>query len=155
VLIAGSLAAAFPPVAAFRQGQEQITRLVELLADDAAARSFPRLKVAEALLALSMPAGSHPVRDAPGVGAPVALAAGGSATGARIRRLLGAPAPLSRARALAGASTLAGIIAFPFLLLGGPALTLIGAQYCPPAAMTTITAPHPPAASSPAAHNLS
>jgi Zn-dependent protease with chaperone function len=142
VLIAGSLAAAFPRVAAFRQGQEQITRLVELLADDAAARAFPRLKVAEALLALSAPAGSAPVPGVRGVGAPVALAAGGSATGARIRRLLGAPAPLSRARALAGAAILAAIIAFPLMVLGGPALTLIGAHYCPPAAMTAI-APHP------------
>jgi len=37
VSLARSLAAAFPRVCAFRQGHEQVARLVELLADDAAA----------------------------------------------------------------------------------------------------------------------
>jgi Zn-dependent protease with chaperone function len=45
VSLAGSLAAAFPRVRAFRQGHEQVARLVELLADDAATAASPRLKV--------------------------------------------------------------------------------------------------------------
>ncbi len=143
VLIAGALAAAFPRISAFRLGHEHITRLVELLADDAAARAFPRLKVAEALLALSAPGAGAPVPAMRGAGIPMALAAGGSATGARIRRLLGAPAPLSRARALAGAATLTAVITFPFLALSGPALTLIGAHHCPPGVMSAVTAQHP------------
>lgn len=147
VLLAGSLAAAFPRVTAFRSGLEQITRLVELRADDEAAQASPRLKVAEALFVLSVPAGSAPVPGPQQAPAPMVLAAGGSATGARIRRLLGAPAPLSRARALAGAATLAAVIAFPFLALTGPALTLIGAHYCPPHVLAAPAAQHlPPAA---------
>ena len=123
VLVAGSLAAAFPRVPAFRHGHERVTHLVELLADDVAAKTSSRLKAAEALLALSAPA----------LAAPLALGAGGSATGTRIRRLLRASAPLSRPRAMAGMVTLAAVVAFPFLTLSGPALTLIG-SHCPPAA---------------------
>ncbi len=40
VSLAASLAAAFPPVPVFRQGQEQVASLVEPLAD-AAAMAFP------------------------------------------------------------------------------------------------------------------
>jgi beta-lactamase regulating signal transducer with metallopeptidase domain len=136
VLVAGSLAAAFPRVPAFRHGHERVTHLVELLADDEAAKTTSRLKTAEALLALSAPA----------VAAPLALGAGGSATGARIKRLLRASAPLSRPRALASMVTLAAALAFPFLALSGPALTLIG-THCPPAAAAS-SAKHPASGSS-------
>ena len=81
---------------------------MELLADDAAAAS-PRLKVAEALLALAAPAPA------------AALGAGGSATGARVRRLIAAPAPIGRTRTAAGALTVAAMAAFPLILLAGPA----------------------------------
>ena len=118
VLVAGSLATAFPRVPAFRHGHERVTHLVELLADDEAAKTTSRLKAAEALLALSAPA----------LAAPLALGAGGSATGARIRRLLRASAPLSRPRAMAGMVALTVVVAFPFLALSGPALTLIGSH---------------------------
>jgi Peptidase family M48 len=121
VLIAGSLAAAFPRVPAFRHGHDQVMRLAELLADDAAAKTSPRLTVAEALLALS----------APTVAAPLALGAGGSTTGTRIKRLLRTSAPLSRPREMAGMVTLTAMIVFPFLALAGPVLTLIGTRCCP------------------------
>ena len=117
VLVAGSLAAAFPRVPAFRHGHERVTHLVELLADDEAAKTTSRLKAAEALLAL----GAR-------LAAPLALGAGGSATGARIRRLLRTSAPLGRPRATAGMVALAVVVAFPFLALSGPALTLIGSH---------------------------
>jgi Zn-dependent protease with chaperone function len=132
VLVAGSLASAFPRVLAFRHGHEQVTHLVELLADDAAAKTSPRLTVAEALLALSAPA----------MTVPFALGAGGSATGTRIRRLLRASAPLSRPRAMAGTVALAAVMAFPFLALSGPALTLIGSP-CPPLTAAASAARHP------------
>jgi hypothetical protein len=122
VLVAGSLAAAFPRVPAFRCGHNRVMHLVELLADDVAARTSSRLKTAEALLALSAPA----------LAAPLALGAGGSATGTRVRRLLRASAPLSRPHAMAGMVTLAAALAFPLLALSGPALTLIG-SHCPDA----------------------
>jgi beta-lactamase regulating signal transducer with metallopeptidase domain len=135
VLVASSLAAAFPRVPAFRHGHELVTHLVELLADDAAARTSSRLKAAEALLALSAPAPA----------APLALAAGGSATGARIRRLLHASAPLSRPRAMAGTAALAAVLAFPFLALSGPAVTLIGTHCIDAASSARHSAPGSPA----------
>jgi Zn-dependent protease with chaperone function len=120
VALAASLAAAFPYVPAFRQGREQVARLVELLADDAATTAIPRLTVAEALLALAAP-----------VPAPaLALAAGGSATGARIRRLAAAPAPLSRPAAMAGRLAISALIAIPLLVLAGPAIAAIAANCC-------------------------
>jgi beta-lactamase regulating signal transducer with metallopeptidase domain len=127
--LAGSMAAAFPRVRAFRQGHEQVARLAELLADDAAAAASPRLKVAEALLALAAPAPA----DA------AALGAGGSATGARVRRLIAAPAPIGRARTVAGMLTVAALAVFPLVLLAGPA-----------AASGMTSCPHP-AAAAPAA----
>jgi Zn-dependent protease with chaperone function len=130
VALAGSLAAAFPRVHAFRQGHEEVARLVELLADDAAAAASPRLTVAGALLALAAPA--------PG---PATLAAGGSATGARVRRLIAAPAPISRARSAAGMLTVAALAAFPLVLLAGPALAVIGRDYCPDDAVVQVTGP--------------
>jgi bla regulator protein blaR1 len=116
VALAGSLAAAFPRIRAFRQGHEQVARLVELLADDAAAAASPRLKVAEALLNLAAPA---PASAA-------ALGAGGSATAARIRRLITAPVPLGQPRAAAGVIAVAALAAFPLVVLAGPAAALIG-----------------------------
>ena len=120
VSVAGSLAAAFPRVPAFRCGHERVMHLVELLADDMAVKRSSRLTAAEALLALGAPA----------LAPSLALGASGSATGTRIRRLLRASAPLSRPRAAAGMVTLAAVLAFPLLALSGPALTLIG-THCP------------------------
>jgi Zn-dependent protease with chaperone function len=131
VSLAGSLAAAFPRVRAFRQGHEQVARLVELAADDAAAAEFPRLKIAEALLTLAAPAPA----------AVAALAAGGSATAARIRRLIAAPAPIGRTRAAAGLATVAALAAIPLVLLGGPAAIAAGWNCCP----HTVVAAHAPA----------
>jgi hypothetical protein len=119
VSLAGSLAAAFPRVPAFRYGHEQVARLVELIADDAAAMASPRLKVAEALLALAAPAPA------------AALGAGGSAVAARVRRLIAAPAPLGRSRAAAGLLTVAALAVFPVLVLAGPAAAVSGQRYCP------------------------
>ncbi len=133
VSLAGSLAAAFPRVRAFRQGHEQVARLVELLADDAAAAGSPRLKVAEALLALAAPAPA----------AAVALGAGGSATAVRVRRLIAAPAPIGRARAAAGMLTIAALAAFPLVLLGGPAAAVSGWNYCPHTVAAAHAAPRP------------
>jgi Zn-dependent protease with chaperone function len=127
VALAGSLAAAFPQARAFRQGHEQVARLVELLADDAAAATSPRLKVAEALLALAL--------AAPAPAAAAALGAGGSATAARVRRLIAAPAPIGRARAAAGLLTIAVLAAFPLVLAAGPA-AVSGVSSCQQVAAT-------------------
>jgi Zn-dependent protease with chaperone function len=124
VSLAGALAAAFPRVRAFRDGYEEVARLVELLADDAAAAASHRWCVAEALLTLAAPA---PVTAA-------ALGAGGSATSARVRRLIAAPAPVSRAGTLGGLLSVTALAALPLVLLAGPAVIAIGQGYCPPAA---------------------
>jgi Zn-dependent protease with chaperone function len=131
VALAGSLAAAFPRVRAFRQGHEQVARLAELLADDVAAAASPRLKVAEALLALAAPAPA------------AALGAGGSATAARVRRLIAAPDPIGRTRTAAGTLTVAALAAFPLILLAGPA-AVSGMSCCPHAvAVVSARASHP------------
>ena len=133
VSLAGSLAAAFPRVPAFRHGHEQVARLVELIADDAATTASPRLKVAEALLALAAPAPA----------AAAVLGAGGSATAARVRRLIAAPAPLGRSRAAAGLLTIAALAVFPVLVLAGPAAAVSGQRYCPQMAAAAHVVPSP------------
>lgn len=122
VSLAGALAAAFPRVRAFRDGHQEVARLVELLADDAAAAASARRCVAEALLVLATPG--------PAVAA--ALGASGSATSARVRRLIAAPAPMSRAGTLGGLLSVTALAALPVILLAGPALAIIGQGYCPP-----------------------
>jgi Zn-dependent protease with chaperone function len=77
---------AFPRVPVFASAVGQVTRLVEMCADDAAARQHSRLTLARALVAMA----------APGPGAAVLHAAGGDAV-ERLRRLLDPPPPLPRA----------------------------------------------------------
>jgi Zn-dependent protease with chaperone function len=131
VSLAGSLASAFPRVPAFRNAHEQVARLTELLADDAAARASCRLTVAGALLAVGsgVPAGA------------AALAAGGSTAASRIRRLIAAPAPLSRITAAAGALTVIALAAFPLAALTGPAIVAASRAHCPHASRTATTHP--------------
>jgi bla regulator protein blaR1 len=130
VAMAGAIASAFPLPAAFRTSHEQIARLVELLADDAAAATSPRLAVAEAILALGAPAP-----------APVTLGAGGPDTAARVRRLLAAPRTLRRPAVLASALTITALTAAPLLLAAGPAVQVIG-KPCPPPAKHANARPH-------------
>jgi Zn-dependent protease with chaperone function len=118
--LAGSLTAAFPRVPAFRTGHQQVARLVELIADDAAAATSPRLTVAGALLTVAAPA---PAGAA-------ALGAGGSATAARIRRLIAAPAPLGRAATATGLFAVAVAMALPLVLLTGPAFATSCQDHC-------------------------
>jgi Zn-dependent protease with chaperone function len=120
VALAAVPAAAFPFVPALRHARHEVARLAELAADDAAAARAPRLALAEALLAL----GTAPL----GTGA---LGAGGSTAAARVRRLIAAPDPLSRAATALGAIAVTGLIAFPLVLLAGPAITILGISYCP------------------------
>jgi len=87
----------------------------------------PRLAVA-AWLALT---GSTVVSVVLGGVALVVLGAGGSATAARIKRLIAAPSPISRGRAAAGLLTVAALAAFPLVLLGGPAAAANVWNCCP------------------------
>ncbi|MBK0868811.1 MULTISPECIES: M56 family metallopeptidase [unclassified Saccharopolyspora] len=68
-----------PRLPAARQAADAVGRLVEFLADDAASRRTDPLTLAEALLELGAPASTSPART---------LSAAGTATSARVTRLL-------------------------------------------------------------------
>ncbi|GAB3983973.1 hypothetical protein GCM10029978_092210 [Actinoallomurus acanthiterrae] len=111
---AQALARAFGPLPVFTAAREQIAFLVELAADDAAAKGSGRLTVAEALLTLA--------EAIPAAAMAPALAAGGTATGARARRLIAGPRPLGRTRALLGLAIATAMLTAP-LAAAGPTLT--------------------------------
>lgn len=118
--VATTLARAFPFVPAFVVARAEITRLVELLADDAATRSCSRLAVADALLgvaAASTPAG--------------ALGAGGSTTASRVRRLLAPHTPLNWSQRLAAATAAVTVFTIPALVAATPAIAAMQLSYCP------------------------
>jgi len=129
VTLAGALCAAFPRVPGFRIASEQVARLAELSADDAASSAAHRLAVAGALLSL-------------GAGVPAAaLGAAGTADAARVRRLIDGPAAISRTRAVAVAFTAVAAALMPLLLLAGPAASARGMNYCPHGRAAAAAAP--------------
>jgi Zn-dependent protease with chaperone function len=119
IILATALHRAFPRVGFFAAAASQISCLVEMAADDAAARRAHRLSLAGALLTLAaarVPAG--------------ALGAGGTAGAQRIQRLIDSPRPAGRSRRMA-TSALA-LIAVPAVAFAGPALALVATSHCPP-----------------------
>lgn len=120
LMAAGAVTTAFPHIRAFRTAHTEISRLVELAADDAAVRRSGRFTLAEALLAL---ADSH--RPA------AALAAGGSTAADRVRRLIDAQAPRRIVPVLIGGALATSVLVLPVVLATGPALSAIGAEHCP------------------------
>ena len=100
---------AFPWVPAFRWAQDEVARLVELIADDAAARHCDRRDLARALVALAA--------DSRSVVPATAFAAGGPAVAVRVKRLLGS------ARPLGGRAVAVCLLAF-LLLLAVPMLAV-------------------------------
>lgn len=137
VTLADVPAAAFPWLSAFARGRDEVARLAELAADDAAAARSPRLAVAEALLAL----GTAPA-PAKTQAAGWALGAGGSTAAARIRRLIAAPNPIGRAARTAGTLAVVALVALPLLLLAAPASGVFGIGYCPHWATAAAHHPH-------------
>lgn len=117
--VAESLRRAFPGVGFFAVAAQQVAYLVEVAADDAAARRAPRLTVASALLAVASagtPAG--------------ALGAGGSAAARRIQRLIDPPPPDSRARRAITCLALATAAALAAAVITVAYVTIVR---CPPA----------------------
>lgn len=111
---------AFPGVPVFRQARLQMTRLVEMLADDVATRQSDRLTLATALVELA------------DVSAPEAtLGAGGDAAIVRVRRLAAPANPLGAPTAALLAVLTVVVLAAPALILAAPALAAVGADYCP------------------------
>lgn len=119
IMVAEGLASAFPQVRFFTAAASQVSCLVEMAADDAAARRAHRLTLAGALLALAsarVPAG--------------ALGASGTAGAQRIRRLIDSPPPASRWRR--AANSVLALVAAPALALSAPALAVMAISHCPP-----------------------
>lgn len=138
VNLASALDTAFPRIPAFRIASEQVARLAELRADDAASASVQRLAVAGALLhlATAVPA--------------AALGAAGTADAARVRRLIEGPVGISRARAASIAGTAAAAALVPLLLLAGPAAAASGMSCCPKAGPPAALTMRPPSPAPPA-----
>lgn len=121
VQAASAMRAAFPFMPAFVWAEGEVGRLVEMLADDAAARHTDRLALATALVRLAggatTPAGT--------------LAAGGHTALARVRRLATPVEPLGRARVIATVLAVAAVALVPLALTVSPALGAMSADYCP------------------------
>lgn len=99
---AASLRRAFPRIRLFRDAERETMRLVEMLADDVAARSNERLTIATALVCLAEVA-------AP----PAALNAGGATSLARVRRLVSPAQPLGVHRSALAVLTVVALLAAP------------------------------------------
>jgi len=128
-----SLAQAFPRVPLFTTAENEVARLVEMLADDIATRHTDRLVLADALLALA------------GARTPVAaLGAGGTTAACRVRRLLKPARPLGLLGRTSSSVSAVALFAVPVLLFSGPAVAAMGMNYCPhsaEAARVVICAP--------------
>lgn len=116
---ARALATAFPRVPLLAAACQEVGRLVELLADDRAARDLPRRTVAAALLALA---------DARAPAA--ALAAGGPTTPGRVRRLISPAAPLGILRTAIASVLLVGVLATPVAAAVAPGTQVAGMRHC-------------------------
>jgi Zn-dependent protease with chaperone function len=117
---AAALARAFPFVPAFRTGCEEVARLIEMLADDAATRRCDRMTVAAALVAL-----------AEGAAPAASLAAGGPAALSRVDRLVGPARPLGALRTVVGAAVAGILLVAPLAVAVAPAAAATHADFCP------------------------
>jgi bla regulator protein blaR1 len=111
-----------PFVPLLRDAEQQVARLVELHADDAAARARDPRLLATALVVLAAPG-----RPAP------ALAAGAADSVQRIRRLLGPGEPLGRARRRLLRAAAAALALTPVLLALTPAMIALALGKLPAA----------------------
>lgn len=119
---ADALVRAFPKIPLFVVARAETGRLVELIADDkAAAGSNNRLAVATALVRLAE-AGHTPAS---------ALAASGTATLVRVRRMAAPAAPLHRMRAALTLVAATAVLTLPIGITATPALATAQAQTCP------------------------
>jgi len=125
---ADGLAAAFPGVPLFAAGREETARLLEMTADDAAARRHQRSTIAAALVTLAN-------ADTPAA----ALAAGGPDALDRVRRLLRPVRPLGPYRSVAALALATCVLTVPPAVAAVPAASVVGLRYCP---VTTGHAPH-------------
>ncbi|WP_327089978.1 M56 family metallopeptidase [Nonomuraea sp. NBC_01738] len=116
---AESLARAFPRVPLFERSREEIARLVELLADDLAARRHDRVHIAAALVGLA-------TGRVPGF----ALGAGGETALTRVRRMLAPHEPLERRERLTALLAVSALLAGPSALVAVPGLATFLTHHC-------------------------
>jgi Zn-dependent protease with chaperone function len=117
--VAQGLVRAFPGVPVFVWGDQQVRRLVELVADDRASRHHRKSDIANAILRLadtSVPA--------------AALALGAEAVQLRIHRLTGRRRPMRRSSHTVLCALVAALVISPVVLAAFPALLLAGMDYC-------------------------
>ena len=122
--VADALQRAFPRVALFQEARSALRRLVEMMADDIAARSSDRLTVATALVRLAE-RGMTPA---------VALGASSESAAGRIRRLVGPARPLDAKRIAVTALGVGVVLTLPLFFAIAPA-SAAGAM--PPCTMTS------------------
>jgi Zn-dependent protease with chaperone function len=120
VALSRGLRRAFPVIPLFRVAAEEISRLTELVADDAAVKAADRLTVADALLTLA----DDQTAPTP------ALAASSRHTGQRVRRLLARKPPLKAVVVIPGGVLALMVMAAPMLITAAPALAAAGQNYC-------------------------
>ncbi|MHA7295542.1 M56 family metallopeptidase, partial [Arthrobacter sp. HLT1-21] len=118
---ANALHRAFPRVPAFRIARIELQRLVEMEADDRAARGSSRLTVATAVVRLAE------ARSTPAA----ALGAGGASALARVRRLTTPGTPLGALRTTFALATAAAMLVLPLTVAATPAVSSAYAQTCP------------------------
>jgi Zn-dependent protease with chaperone function len=119
VNVAAAIERAFPGVPLFRAAHREIAHLIELLADDAAARRHDRATVAAALVTVA----AARVPSA-------ALGAGGPSALRRVRRLLAPHHPLSRPARLAGGLGVGLLMMLPVALATNPAIIAFLERHC-------------------------
>jgi len=120
LVLFSALERAFPRVPAFRHASFEVTRLVEMLADDMATRGNDRLTLATAL-----------VRLAEGRTPAATLGAGGDTALTRVQRLLAPANPIDHLRTACIVALTAGMLAIPATIVAAPALVVAAADYCP------------------------
>lgn len=118
---ADALQRAFPGVAAFREARNALGRLIEMLADDTAAREGDRLTVATALVRL----GEHAPTPA------AALGAGGESALGRVRRLIAPAQPLGIKRTALATLATGALLALPLFFAIAPASAAGTMPPCP------------------------
>lgn len=119
--VADALQRAFPGVVAFRDARIALGRLVEMLADDTAARRSDRLTVATALVRLAET----------GMTPRAALGAGGESALSRVRRLVAPARPLGTGRIALASVGLGALLALPLLFAAAPASAAGVMPSCP------------------------
>jgi Zn-dependent protease with chaperone function len=119
LVLADGLHRAFPGLPLFTKAKQEVVRLIELRADDVAARHHPRLHIAAALVSLAT--GRTPA---------FTLGAGGETALTRIRRMLDPAVPLCRREKLAGMSAVGVLLAGPAAVALLPGLSALIAHHC-------------------------